>query len=220
MPDIKDRHKNVRGLISDTLEMPAVNPDEMEERHSKAERQTRHRRYQRTLLILSIAVCGSFVLGFAVRIALHIAPELNIFSTRNIAEIEVPPQNIMAPGQDIVDQLGELIEVSIKVEQVMPFNVSSGSIKYTVLGGYLLGSNGNADRAKPVMAVIPVKILEQTVSEQDTVMVSGIVAMINENAEVAQLTEEQQKDLNYIMERVNFWDRVTVVVERVHLQQE
>jgi hypothetical protein len=220
MPKKQDRHKNVRGLISDTLEMPALNPEELEKQHSTAARQARRRRQYRTMLILAFAVFGSFVLGFAVRIALHIAPEINIFSTQNTQEVEVPPQNIMAPGRDIIDQLNEVIEFTMSVGQVMPFNVAGGSIKYTVLGGYLLGSNGNEDRTKPVMAVIPVRILEQTVSEKDMVTISGKVAMINENAAVAELTEEQEKDLNYIVERVNYWDRATVFVERVRLQEE
>lgn len=221
MPDKQDHHRNVRGLISDTLEMPALNPNEIEELHARAERENRRQRRKRNMLILTIAICGSFVLGFAVRVAVQIAPELNIFSTQSTQEIEVPPQNVMRPGQDIIDQLGEIIEVTMKVNQVMPFNVSGGSIKYTVLGGYLLGSNGNEDRTKPVMAVIPVRILEQTVSEQRLATILGKVAMVNQNTEVAaQLTEEQVKDLNYIVERVNYWDRVTVYVEQVRLSED
>ena len=94
-----------------------------------------------------------------------------------------PSEIITAPvtqGTDISHELGRRIQLPIFVEQVLPFMPQGDAHKYQVLGGYLLDTDGNADRRMPIMVVFERTKLEWEVSPKDFVLIEGLVVMANE----------------------------------------
>lgn len=201
-----DSKEDFQGLIADTMELPAVAPAT-----AATDREPARKRWSPVLLVL-LAIVGSFMLGLGVRLA------LNIPHIREQTELTDQDPTITSPtpvelGADLVHELGRKIEVPIFVEQVLPFIPQGDAHKYRVLGGYLLSSEGHADRTRPVMAVFLRKELEWGVRPKDTVLINGLVVMMNKTEQVAAtlLSAEQEKDLAYISQRINYWDRITIL---------
>jgi hypothetical protein len=196
------------GLIADTMELPKVAPPTDQTQNAAAS--SRHSR----LLIASLAVIGSFVLGLGVRMAINLPYILEkVEEARPTPSEAVTAAAPVGQGTDIIHELGRRIEVPIFVEQVLPFVPQGDAHKYRVLGGYLLDTDGNADRTLPLMVVFLRASLEWGVKPKDTVLIEGLVVMANETERVAAtlMTPEQEKDLAYIAQRINYWDRVTVL---------
>lgn len=196
------------GLIADTMELPKVAPPTEETKDA-----TSGPKRPRLLIALCVIV-GSFALGLGARLVINLP-----YIIEKVEEKRPTPSETVATaapvgqGMDIMHELGRKIEVPIYVEQVLPFIPQGDAHKYRVLGGYLLDADGNADRSLPLMVVFLRSSLEWGVKPKDTVLIEGLVVMANETERVAAtlLTPEQEKDLAYIAQRINYWDRVTVL---------
>ncbi|MGI6081990.1 MAG: hypothetical protein ACOYEP_03875 [Limnochordia bacterium] len=196
------------GLIADTMELPKVAPSAKQVNDSAPKRSR--------WLTVSLAVVGSFLLGLGVRMAINLPFLLGKIEEKIEEKGSVPSEVVTAPvtqGTDISHELGRRIQLPIFVEQVLPFMPQGATHRYTVLGGYLLDPDGNTDRRMPIMVVFERAKLEWGVEPKDFVLIEGLVVMANETERVAAtlLTPEQEKDLAYIAQRVNYWDRVTVL---------
>ncbi|NLN18905.1 MAG: hypothetical protein GX162_06480 [Firmicutes bacterium] len=196
------------GLIADTMELPKVAPPTKQADDATPKRSR--------WLVVVLTVVASFLLGLGIRMAINLPFILGRIEERIEEKGSAPSEIITAPvtqGTDISHELGRRIQLPIFVEQVLPFMPQGDAHKYQVLGGYLLDTDGNADRRMPIMVVFERTKLEWEVSPKDFVLIEGLVVMANETERVAAtlLTPEQEKDLAYIAQRVNYWDRVTVL---------
>lgn len=207
---VKNQH-NFQGLIADTMEMPAVKAPNDNVRPTKPAKRPKSRRHP--IVWAALAVIGSFLLGLALRMAINIPSIL-----ANLTPV-VPGLNAIASpqpvelGTDISTELGKKITVSMQVEQVLPFRMQGDRPRLTVFGGYLLTADGTADKKRPVMAVFTTSELDATVNAKEIYAITGYVAMANGTEQTAAsiLKPDQENDLTYIVSRVNYWDRVTIL---------
>ncbi len=198
MPAQNDTPPGPAESIEHTLEMPAA----------PAQPAVPQPRRQFSWRLALVVVVGSFILGIAIRLALD-ASDNALWPWRGATADTAAVR--FAAGVDIAEALGRNVAVPFYVQDVLQFMVQSSTPKYIVLGGYLLKNEGDPDKTRPIMVVAPVALARQVAAKQK-LWVNGLVAMVNENGWIDEtLPVDQQKDLRYISERVNYWDRVTVL---------
>jgi len=157
---------------------------------------------------LLLAVVAAFILGTAVRVVLEV-PEIRDGLRGLYADYGTIQ---LAAGVDIAEDVGRKIRFPMHVQQVLPFMIRDSKPRYIVFGGYILAADGSPDKTRPVMAVAPYMEKYGATRSGSKLWISGLVALSENPTRRAEsaLTADQVNDLQYITERVGFWDRVVV----------